>query len=37
MLLMYNSSIKTQTVAAIAGAKITPTTPKYSAVININR
>lgn len=31
---MYNSSINTQTEAAIAGAKITPTTPRYCAVIN---
>ena len=34
---MYNSWIKTQTVAAIAGAKTTPTMPRYCAVINKNR
>ena len=34
---MYNSSIKTHTDAAIAGAKITPTTPKCCAVMNKNK
>ena len=33
---MYSSSIVTQTAAAIAGANITPITPKYFAQINKN-
>ena len=34
---MYNSSIKTQTVAAIAGAKTTPIIPIYFAAMNKNK